>query len=92
MFTERYLFRPLPGFIQQTASLHGPLHQLLPAALDAEQQVLYQDHILLLAEVLQMRARLVQVNNVLSVGVYLCHKHLHGHSTKQKRKDSGQML
>lgn len=71
------LFCPLPCVIQQTTSLHRPLHQLLPAALHAEQQVLDQDHILFLAEVLQMCSCLVQFNDVIPVGVHLCHEHLH---------------
>ncbi len=73
----QYLFRPLPGVIQQATSLNRPLHQLLPAALHAEQQVLDQDHILFLAEVLQMCSCLVQFNDVVPVGVHLSHKHLH---------------
>lgn len=42
----------------------------------AEQQVLDQDHVLFLAEVLQVRSRLVQLDDVLPVGVHLRHKHL----------------
>lgn len=72
----QYLFCSLPGIIQLTTSLHRPLYQLLPAALHTEQQVLDQDHILFLAEVLQMCPRLVQFNDVVPVGVNLCHKHL----------------
>lgn len=88
--TERYLFRPLPGVIQQTTALYGPLHQLLPAALHAEQQVLDQDHILFLAEVLQVCPCLVQFNDVVSVGVHLCHKHLH--KSSREERGSGQVL
>ncbi|KAF3842187.1 hypothetical protein F7725_024138 [Dissostichus mawsoni] len=62
----------------QAASLHRPLHQLLPAALHAQQQVLDQHHILFLAEVLQVCSCLVQFNDVFPVGVHLGHKHLHG--------------
>lgn len=76
----QYLFRPLPGVIQQTTSLNRPLHQLLPAALHTEQQVLDQHNILFLAEVLQMCACLVQFNDVIPVGVHLRHKHLHAHT------------
>lgn len=72
----QYLLGPLPGIVQVTASLNRALHQLLPAALHAQQQVLDQHHVLFLAEILQMRPRLVQFNDVISVGVHLCHKHL----------------
>ncbi|TNN67208.1 hypothetical protein EYF80_022546 [Liparis tanakae] len=72
------LAREQQGLLQlQTTSLNGALHQLLPAALHAEQQVLDQDHVLFLAEVLQMCSCLVQFNDVFPVGVHLCHKHLH---------------
>lgn len=73
-----YLLGSLPGLVQLTTSLHRALHQLLPAALHAEQQVLDQHHVLFLAEVLQMRPRLVQFNDVVSVGVHLRHEHLQG--------------
>lgn len=82
--TEPYLFCPLSGVIQQTAALNRSLHQLLPAALHAEQQVLDQDHVLFLAEVLQMCSCLVQFNDVVPVGVHLCHKHLHKNSTERR--------
>lgn len=78
-----YLLGPLPGVVQLAASFHRPLHQLLPAALHAEQQVLDQHHVLLLAEVLQMRPRLVQIDDVVSVGVHLRHKHLQGGGREQ---------
>lgn len=80
--TEQYLFCPLPGIIQQASAFDGPLHQLFPAALHAKQQVLDQDHILFLTEVFQMCSCLVQVNDVVSVGVHLCHKHLHKRSRR----------
>lgn len=74
--TTLYLLRSFPGVIQQTTSLHRTLHQLLPAALHAQQQVLDQNHVLFLAEVFQMSACLVQVDDAFPVGVHLGHKHL----------------
>lgn len=81
MCAEQHLFGPLPGIIQQTTSFNRSLHQLLPAALHTDQQILDQDHILFLAEILQMGSCLVQFNDLFSVGVHLYHKHLHKHST-----------
>lgn len=81
-----HLFGSLSGVVQLPPSLHRPLHQLLPAALHAEQQVLNQHHVLLLAEIFQVCSRLVQVNDVVPVGVHLRHKHLDEGRGKQTIK------
>lgn len=71
-----YLLRTFPRIIQQAPSLHWSLHYFVPAALNAQEQVFNQDHILLLAEVFQMGACLIQLNYLISVWVDLCCKDL----------------
>lgn len=71
-----YLFSSLPCVVQETTSLNRSLYQLFPAALYTEQQVFDQDHVLFLAEILQMCPRLVQFDDVISLCIYFCDKHL----------------
>lgn len=83
---EPHLLGSLPGIVQLPPALHRALHQLLPAALHAEQQVLDQHHVLLLAEILQVRPRLVQLDDVVPVRVHLRHKHLGEDERNQELK------
>lgn len=49
----------------------------LPAVLDGDEQVLDQDHVLLLAEVFEVRALLVQLQHCLPVGTHVFLEALH---------------
>lgn len=75
----RYLFGSLAGLVKMSAAVERPLHQLVPAGLDAEQQILDENHVLFQAGKTKLRASLLQSQDLLSVGVHLVHKHLDGH-------------
>lgn len=53
-----------------------PLHQLVPASLHAQQQILDQHHILFKAGKAQLGTCLLQSQNLLPVCVHLIYKHL----------------
>lgn len=55
-----YLFGPFAGLIQVSSAVQRPLDQLFPTGLDAEQQVLDQNHILLQAGEAKLRTGLLQ--------------------------------
>lgn len=78
-----HLFGTFPGIVQQASSLHWPLHDLLPAALNAQQEVLDQHHILFLTEVLEVCSCLIQLDDLIPVWVHLSHKHLQIHFRKK---------
>lgn len=71
-----HLFGTFPGIVQQASSLHWPLHDLLPAALNAQQEVLDQHHVLFLTEVLEVCSCLIQLDDLIPMWVHLSHKHL----------------
>ncbi len=53
---QTYLFGLLVAVVELAGSLGAARHDLLPAVRDGREQVADQDHVLLLAEVLQVRA------------------------------------
>ena len=61
------LFGLLVAPLQVPGALGAAGHDLLPAVLDAGQEVPDQNHVLLLTEVLQVGPRLVQSNHSLPV-------------------------
>ena len=61
------LFGLLVAPLQVPGTLGAAGHDLLPAVLDAGQEVPDQNHVLLLTEVLQVGPRLVQGNHSLPV-------------------------
>ena len=71
-----HLLGSLPGVIQSPAPLHRALHHLLPAGLDAHQQVLDQHHVLLLTEELQLVPGLVQLDDAIPMSVHFIGEHL----------------
>ncbi|KAF3834233.1 hypothetical protein F7725_025437 [Dissostichus mawsoni] len=61
-----YLFGAFAGLVEVSAAVQGPLHQLVPAGLDTEQQVLDENHVLLHAGEAELRAGLLQSQDLLS--------------------------
>ena len=66
----------LVAALEVAGALGAARHDLLPAVLDARQQVLDEDHVLLLAEVLQVGAHFVQRDHCLTVLTHVLLQHL----------------
>lgn len=66
-----------------SSSVQRPLDQLVPASLDAEQQVFDENHVLLQAGEAQLRSGLLQGQDLLPVSVDLVDEHLTGHRRTQ---------
>lgn len=81
----QYLFGPFAGLVKVSSAVQGPLYQLVPAGLYAQQQVLDQNHVLLEAGEAQLGSSLLQCQDLFSVGVHLIHKHL-GRQSKRELK------
>ena len=64
-----YPFVLLVGLLQHPPLLSCPAHQLLPAQLDANQQILDVHSVLLAAKVLQISAGAVEVVHEIPVGI-----------------------
>lgn len=77
--SAQYLFGAFAGLIKVSAAVQWPLDQLVPASLDAEQQVFDEYNILLQAGKAKLRAGLLQSQDLLSVGVHFIHKYLGRH-------------
>lgn len=78
-----YLFGAFTGLIEVPATVQGPLDQLVPTGLDAEQQVFDENNILLQACKAKLRAGLLQRQDLLSVGVHFIHKYLDGRTRER---------
>lgn len=76
LISIQYLFGTFAGLIKMSATIQRPLHQLVPSGLDTEQQVFNKNHILLQARKTELRACLLQSQDLFSVCVHLIHKHL----------------
>lgn len=75
----QYLFGTFAGLIKMSATIQRPLDQLVPSGLNTEQQVFNENHILLQARKTELRACLLQSQDLFSVCVHLIHKHLNRH-------------
>lgn len=82
-----YLFGSLAGLIQVPSPVQRPLHQLVPASLDTQQEVLDEHHILFEAGKAQLRSCLLQSQHLLPVCVHLIYKHLR--NTQQQANSQG---
>lgn len=82
----QYLFGAFSSLIKVSAAVQRPLDQLVPAGLDAEQQVFDENNVLLQAGKAKLRAGLLQSQDLLSVGVHLIHKYLRRY--RQERRMS----
>lgn len=76
----QYLFGTFAGLIEMSATIQRPLDQLVPSGLNTEQQVFNENHILLQARKTELRACLLQSQDLFSVCVHLIHKHLNRHN------------
>lgn len=76
----QYLFGTFAGLIEMSTTIQRSLDQLVPSGLNTEQQVFNENHILLQARKTELRACLLQSQDLFSVCVHLIHKHLNRHT------------